>query len=119
MTSAQLLTILFGLVDDYLDVVISIDAVDEAADAQDTVRTIMQIYRRKSRNLHVMLTSRSTPAFETSMTEAGAYIVELSIDSVEHDVSLFVKENVGRNLKWPEAFQSSVSERIIRRAAGL
>lgn len=98
---------------------ISIDAVYEAMDVHETVQIIIQIYRQKSKNLHVMFTSRSTPAFETSMTEAGAYVVGLSIDSVKHDVSAYVNEKVGRSQKWDEAIKSSVSERMIRRAAGL
>lgn len=119
VTSSQLLAALFDLIDDYLDVVITIDAIDEAANVQDTVETILQVHRQKSKNLHVMLTSRWTRAFETSMTEAGAYVVQLSIDSVKHDISAYVNENVGRSQKWPEAIKTSVSERIIGRAAGL
>jgi hypothetical protein len=47
VTPTQLLTVLIGLIDDYLDVVITIDAIDEAANVQDSMQTILQLHQAR------------------------------------------------------------------------
>jgi hypothetical protein len=119
VTRAQLLTIMFDLLDDYIDVLISIDGIDEAADVQESMQTILQIHRRKLNHVHVMLTSRWAQAFEVNMVDAGANVVELSGVKVEHDISTYVEEKLAQGQKWPEAIRTNLSERIIHRAGGL
>lgn len=119
VTRAQLLTIMFDLLDNYIDVLISIDGIDEAADVQDSMQTILQVHRRKLDHVHIMLTSRWTQAFEVGMTDAGANMVELSGVKVEHDISTYVEEKLAQGQKWPEATRIDLRERIIHRAGGL
>jgi hypothetical protein len=119
LTHSQLLAIFFDLLESYIDVVVSIDAIDEAVNVQESMQTILQIQSRKFDHVHIMLTSRWTRALEMSLIDAGALVMELSNDKVEHDISVYVHSKISRNQKWPEAIRNNISERIVYRAAGL
>lgn len=119
LTQAQLLSVLFSMIDDYIDVVIIIDAIDEAVDVQNALHVVTQICNRNFDHVHLLFTSRLTRAIEASMTEGQAYVVELSNDNVEQDISAYVYDRVNHDSKWVESIWDRLSERIICRAAGL
>lgn len=58
ITQAQLLSVLFSVLDEYIDVVIIIDALDEAVDIQNAIHVITQICNRRLDGVHLLLTSR-------------------------------------------------------------
>lgn len=80
---------------------------------------VTQICNRKIDHVHLLLTSRWTRAIEARMTEGQAYVVELSSEIVEHDISAYVYDRVNHDSKWSDSIRNRLSERIICRAAGL
>lgn len=115
----MLLDILCSLLEHYIDVVMVIDAIDEAEDPQAVMSAIAKVHNRKLSHVHMMLTSRWTHAIEASMRVGGAYTLELSLNNMGSDISAYVFEKVGRCQNWGEATQTRVSELIVSRAAGM
>ena len=119
ITQFMLLGILFSLLEHYIDVVIVVDAIDEAEDPQAVMKVIGQIHDRKISHVHIMLSSRWTHTVEVTMRADGAYTLELDLSNVESDISTYVFETVSRCQNWDEATQTRVSELVISRAEGM
>lgn len=119
VTQAQLLSLLVDMLADYIDVIITIDAIDEALDVHSALQVVGHIHQRKLDHVHILLTSRWTPAIEASMVAGQAHVVELSRGNVERDIHAYVHDRIMAGQKWPEPVRSKLSQGIVHRAEGL
>lgn len=119
VTQALLMPILIELLTSYRDVVMIIDAIDEAEDTSAALEVITQVHQRGFNHLHILLSSRGSPNIEAMMSKAPAYDIDLANQYVGSDICDYVRVRIDQEKRWDGEVREWLCKRVIERANGM
>ena len=123
----KLMRELSRVIDDFIEVFLVVDALDECAEdngeREELLEIIAEIHSWQQKQLHILTTSRQQSDIEV-MLEPLLTMKAISIrdEQVNADVKILVSHDVGslaRKNRWPPMLKSEVEEALVLRSNGM
>lgn len=125
-TTDALLTMLQQMYQEFDDIYIILDALDECTDRLELLNVIEKIHRWKIGNLHFIVTSREEKDIQESLDSLTGKDKQLSIQSalVDDDIRAYIQDRLktDRQLRrWQSrlVIQQEIENALMDRAAGM
>ena len=126
-TLKDLLAALKGSLEEFEDVYMIVDAVDECPkdnnEREDLLRTLKSIHGWANSNLHLLTTSRRETDIESALAPLLCLpAIPIGSAQVDADIKVYVKselETLSKEKRWPSDLAIEVEETILRGATGM
>lgn len=101
---------------------IILDALDECSEREDLLKTISELARQGTHNLHMLFTSRQEQDIKGELELIGTEMVPIRNAKVNEDIRLHVRKclDVDRKLKkWPNSIKQEIETSLVEGAHGM
>jgi hypothetical protein len=118
----DLVEILRGIAEEYEEVYLVLDALDECMDREQLLGILGNILTWQANGLHIFLASRCTPDIAALFNLKVAHTVEATAENVGRDIDLFIQEQLEMHpklRKWPAGLRSEIQNSLVGGAQGM
>jgi ankyrin repeat protein len=118
----DLVQILRGIAEEYDEIYLVLDALDECMDQEELLGILESMLAWQAEGLRIFLTSRHTPDIAAVFDSKVAYIIEAGIENVSRDIELFIQEQLEGHpklRKWPAGLRSEIQNSLMSGAQGM
>ena len=119
---AELSAILCDSMEEFDHIYIILDALDECVERQKLLSVVQQLLHSKTRNMHILVTSRSDPDLEEYLTPMITAHILLESSLIEPDIRSYIQEQLNHSPKlrrWPQKVQANIESALMKGAQGM
>ncbi|KAL8699652.1 MAG: hypothetical protein Q9201_005881 [Fulgogasparrea decipioides] len=121
-TRTALFETLFTVAENFQDVYIVVDALDECQDRSGVASLFIQIVGRRSDNIHVLATSRRAHDLESAFQDHHCRSISLQNSLIDEDIALHIRSRLSRERRlqaWPTFVKDEIEKALSRGAHGM
>ena len=118
---AALLDILKALIEEFEDVFLVIDALDESSERAKSVAALKRIHEWNLEGMHILVTSRDEPDLRSKLKSIADDEVSAQNDGVKDDIALYIERRLQKDedlLKWSQ-HHSLIQNALVNGAQGM
>ncbi|KAI1399828.1 ankyrin repeat-containing domain protein [Hypoxylon fuscum] len=121
-STEDLMNVLHGITEEFDEIVLVIDALDECLDQEELLENLTSILSWNAKCLRVFLSSRNTPGISTALDSKATQKIEAASMNVGEDINRFIQEQLATHpklRKWPAILRNEIQEILRSQAHGM
>jgi predicted DNA-binding protein len=121
LTSSYLIGIIQQLLNEFQDVYLVMDALDECEQSEESLELVQELATAKDGILHLLVSSRQTQSFRSTIEPIATDVVSVNESIPAKDIQLHIREQLRKDprmRKWPSHLQDQIEDTLMANVDG-